>query len=465
MMMGYLRRSWARTFVAVVGSLALASSSVVSSAALAATTATACAVCGFNLINNPGAEVGPGAQSDTVVNVPGWTRTEGSFTAASYAWSGGDLSAKTPGPPNRGNNYFYGGPDAAVSVGTQTISLAAGATVIDGGALTATLDGWLGGYAGQEDDAALSVIFRSASGQKLRTLVIGPVTAAERNNVSGLVRRSATTDVPVGTTSAVVFLVMTRYSGSDNDGLADNLSLVLTPATGLVVDPGTSTAKAAAAVALDGAAEGTTVTVSLKDKDGAPVAGKVVALTARAGLHPITVAPVSARTDAAGVASFTVTDPATGTVGFAAIDETDSLGVGQPVLVSFVDPFTPDPTASRVSVSPTGLVPADGTAFATVTATLLNGAGGPVVGVQADLLPGSSDSSHDLVAPARSASALTYGLTKTNANGQASFTVSSTQAGTATYTVATSNDVHGTFNYQSSPLSITFTATAQTSAN
>ena len=80
-------------------------------------------------------------------------------------------------------------------------------------------------------------------------------------------------------------------------------------------------------------------------------------------------------------------------------------------------------------------------------------------------LPGSSDSSHDLVAPGpASASALTYGLTKTNANGQASFTVSSTQAGTATYTVATSNDVHGTFNYQSSPLSITFGSKAKTTA-
>ena len=219
-------------------------------------------------------------------------------------------------------------------------------------------------------------------------------------------------------------------------------------------------------MALDGAAEGTTVTVSLKDKDGAPVAGKVVALTARAGLHPITVAPVSARTDAAGVASFTVDEtPPPVRSGSPPSTRPTSLGVGQPVLVSFVDPFTPDPTASRVSVSPTGLVPADGTAFATVTATLLNGAGGPVVGVQADLLPGLLR----LVprpgrARPRSASALTYGLTKTNANGQASFTVSSTQAGTATYTVATSNDVHGTFNYQSSPLSITFGSKAKTTA-
>jgi hypothetical protein len=92
--------------LAVVASLALVSLALVTSTALAATTATACAICGHNLINNPGAEAGRGTQDDTVVDVPGWTRTEGSFTAASYAWSGGDLSAKTPGPLDRGQNYF-----------------------------------------------------------------------------------------------------------------------------------------------------------------------------------------------------------------------------------------------------------------------------------------------------------------------------------------------------------------------
>jgi hypothetical protein len=147
------------------------------------------------------------------------------------------LSATTPGPPDRGHNYFYGGPDAAVSVGSQTISLEAGTAAIDGGALTATLAGWLGGYAGQDDDAALSAIFRSATGQKLKTLVVGPVTPAERNNVSGLVERSAAATVPVGATSVAVTLVMTRYSGSDNDGLADNLSLVLSPALALPPSP------------------------------------------------------------------------------------------------------------------------------------------------------------------------------------------------------------------------------------
>ena len=117
-----------------------------------------------------------------MVDVPGWTKNEGSFTAASYAWSGGDLSARTPGPPERGKNYFYGGPDAAVSVGTQTNLARDG----DERGAHCHLGRLVGGYAGQEDDAVLSAIFRSATGQKLKTLVIGPVTPAQRDSVSEL---------------------------------------------------------------------------------------------------------------------------------------------------------------------------------------------------------------------------------------------------------------------------------------
>src|SRR5208282_3622130 len=111
----------------------------------------------------------------------------------------------------------------------------------------------------------------------------------------------------------------------------------------------TSTVRAAAAVVLQGAS-GTTVTVSLKNKAGAALAGKVVGLIATLPGAPsgasayIAVSPVSARTDAAGVASFSVTDLHTGVVTYTAVDETDSVGVGLPVRVSFIDPYVPDPT-------------------------------------------------------------------------------------------------------------------------
>jgi hypothetical protein len=57
---------------------------------------SSCPACGHNLIENPGAEAGPGAGSNNSVPVPDWKAT-GAFTADQYAWSGGDYSAKTPG--------------------------------------------------------------------------------------------------------------------------------------------------------------------------------------------------------------------------------------------------------------------------------------------------------------------------------------------------------------------------------
>jgi hypothetical protein len=180
----------------------------------------ACPSCGHNLIVNPGAESGKGAEGDEVVPVPGWTGTHG-FTAGRYAWGGSDVDATSPGAPNRGKNYFYGGPASAVSTGTQSITLSGAA------GHNAKLTGWLGGYSSQGDAATLTVTFLGSGGQTLGTLSIGPVTVAQRANTSKFLLRTASTTVPPGTTSAKLVLRMTRAAGSDNDGLADNLSLVL----------------------------------------------------------------------------------------------------------------------------------------------------------------------------------------------------------------------------------------------
>ena len=211
-----------------ITALALVPTSVASSAAHSVT----CSICGSNLILNAGAEAGLGTISDSVVVVPDWTRERGSFTAASYSWSGGDLSATTPGPPNRGKNYFYGGPNPAngkaVGEGTQTVSLSQAAAAIATGKATATLSGWLGGLSSQEDNAQLSATFLSASGKILGVFEIGPVPAVGKEaTASALILRRNTDIIPKGTTSARVALVLTRYDGSDNDGMADNVSLTL----------------------------------------------------------------------------------------------------------------------------------------------------------------------------------------------------------------------------------------------
>ena len=56
---------------------------------------------------------------------------------------------------------------------------------------------------------------------------IGPVTAADRGELTGLLDRSTAGLVPAGTRSVDLVLTATRYQGSSDDGYADNLSFVL----------------------------------------------------------------------------------------------------------------------------------------------------------------------------------------------------------------------------------------------
>jgi hypothetical protein len=194
--------------------------------------------CGANLITNPGAEAGPGARSDSVVPVPGWTTTD-SFTAVQYSWAGGDLSATAPGPPDRGKNYFFGGPSSETSTGTQVIALPASFSATNA---TYVLSGWLGGWDGQDDNATLFVTWQDAQGNALgaahravtglptgfsTSTQIGPVTEAQRGRTTELLYRRVSGPVPVGTAMVKIVLVMQGPDGQDNDGLADNLSLVL----------------------------------------------------------------------------------------------------------------------------------------------------------------------------------------------------------------------------------------------
>ncbi|HUD35599.1 MAG TPA: hypothetical protein VMR14_01795 [Streptosporangiaceae bacterium] len=186
--------------------------------------ASACPSCGHNLILNPGAEAGKGTASDSKVKVPDWKPQTGGFTAAQYAWSDSDVTAKSPGPKHRGKNYFYGGPDAAKSTGTQVIKIAAGG--VSGGKVKYTLSGWIGGYDSQGDYCKLEMTLENAKGKALASAQIGPVTEAQRKGVSEFLFRTTAGKVPAGTRLVVLKLVMVREDGSDNDGLADNLSLI-----------------------------------------------------------------------------------------------------------------------------------------------------------------------------------------------------------------------------------------------
>jgi hypothetical protein len=181
-----------------------------------------------NLIVNGNAEAGPTSRDGyQPVAVPGWT-TNGLVTVVAWNTSGFPTSS-SPGPANRGAALFTGGWDSGLSTAWQDIDVTAGAAAIDASAAECALSGFLGGYSSDSDHATLTAEFRSAGLQALGSVSIGPVTAENRNSVTGLLLRETRVTVPPATRSIRVSLVLERFGGGlYNDGYADNLSLVLT---------------------------------------------------------------------------------------------------------------------------------------------------------------------------------------------------------------------------------------------
>ncbi len=93
--------------------------------------------------------------------------------------------------------------------------------------MTFSLSAYLGGFFDQDDNAVLSIIFERG-GQVLGSAQIGPVLAADRGNLTGLLPRSTSGSVPAGTRQVRIVLQMTRAPYFFyNDAYADNLSLTL----------------------------------------------------------------------------------------------------------------------------------------------------------------------------------------------------------------------------------------------
>jgi hypothetical protein len=177
-----------------------------------------------NLILNGNAEAAAGGTDGTPVKAPDWTSSGG---AGALQYGSAGIGYPIPGAPDAGKSFFSGGPDDATSSLTQTIDVSEYATAIDAGGVTYTLEGYLGGFSDQADYASLTATFKDASGAPLgKGATIGPVTAADRKNVTELLKRSSTGAVPEKTSSVVVVLEMTRDCGAYNDGYANDLSLV-----------------------------------------------------------------------------------------------------------------------------------------------------------------------------------------------------------------------------------------------
>ncbi|MBS0425470.1 MAG: PEP-CTERM sorting domain-containing protein [Proteobacteria bacterium] len=183
---------------------------------------------GFNLISNGDAEAGTGSSDgSSVPSIPNWT-TFGNFTVVQYG-APDFPSISGPGPLDRGNNFFAGGPSNASSSATQHIDVSSGAVSIDTGKVTFDLSGFFGGFSSQQDNAILTATFLDSSNLIINTASIGAVSNVDRGNITGLLFEHLNNFLPTGTRSIDLSLQMTRLQGSYNDGYADNLSLTLSP--------------------------------------------------------------------------------------------------------------------------------------------------------------------------------------------------------------------------------------------
>ncbi len=193
-----------------------------------------------NLLQNGGIE-GSGAarKTDQSPALPGaWQRASGRFTFARYGIAKGPPRHVAAARWEGGLNAFWGGPVAADSAATQTVSVADQAEAIDGGLLDATLTADLGGRRTEGDRMRALATFLDGANAPLGTIVLGPLTAAQRTNRTVLLRRSDTVAVPAGTRKVEVRLEADHVVGPTNDAYADNVKLTLSePACDIVGTP------------------------------------------------------------------------------------------------------------------------------------------------------------------------------------------------------------------------------------
>ncbi len=166
---------------------------------------------GMNLIFNPNAEGGAGGTGASVsVPIPFWTAI--GTTVIRYG-TGRLPGASSPGSASQRANFFAGG-SVASGMLSQKINVSNLSSDIDAATLSYSLQGWLGGYSSQNDNAKVTATFLNSSGTPLGAATIGPVLAVDRNSVTGMVQRSKTGAVPPGTRSISIVVTMTRTYGT-----------------------------------------------------------------------------------------------------------------------------------------------------------------------------------------------------------------------------------------------------------
>ena len=185
---------------------------------------------GNNRIINGNAEGNPGATGNNVV-VAGWANETAGFTVAPY---GTTINSGIPGPyaagppaGERGGYLFYGGTNSNDSAADQNVNVSDCSSEIDAGNLRFDANGYFGGYEDQADNAYITLKFQDAMGVVLKTLMVGGVTANDREKDTGMNFQGRTGLIPVGTRMVNVRLSLDRVNNGNNNGYADNLNFII----------------------------------------------------------------------------------------------------------------------------------------------------------------------------------------------------------------------------------------------
>jgi ubiquitin len=233
-----------------------------------------------------------------------------------------------------------------------------------------------------------------------------------------------------GLTNGTTYTFTVTATNDVGTGPASSASNAVIPAT-TVGDATHSTVVAnPTSVPADGTTT-STITVTLKDAHDNPVSGKTVTLAKSAGPGAPTISgPSPATTDANGQTAFTVTSTTAGQDTFQATDTTDSnLVITQTAQVTFTVGAV-DATHSTVLAVPLS-VPADGTTTSTITVTLKDVHDNPVSGKTVTLAKSAGPGAPTISGPSPAT---------TDANGQTTFTVTSTTAGQDTFQATDTTD-------------------------
>ena len=108
------------------------------------------------------------------------------------------------------------------------LSTVCDALLIDTQTIWFNFSAWIGGWSSDNDNTRVALVFSDQSNTIIgNTIALGPVLAADRNDVSSLLFRRTIGLVPAGARSLRVQVTITRARGSSNDGAVDNISIVL----------------------------------------------------------------------------------------------------------------------------------------------------------------------------------------------------------------------------------------------